>query len=118
MPILSSRIASFVTAGLALFPFGAHAVDAAAVRAAVDRAIEPLMARYDVPGMAVAVTVDGQALFFNYGLASKQDNVPVTEHTLFELGSVSKTFTATLGCHARDLGKLSFDDHPASICPN
>ena len=117
MPILSSRIASLVAAGLALFPVAAHAVDAAAVRAAVDRAIEPLMARHDVPGMAVAVTVDGQALFFNYGLASKQDNVPVTEHTLFELGSVSKTFTATLGCHARDLGKLSFDDHPGKYLP-
>ena len=62
--------------------------------------------------MAVAVTVDGQAMFFNYGLASKQGLVPVTKNTLFELGSVSKTFTATLGCYARDLGRLSFDDHP------
>lgn len=117
MSILSRPVASLVAAGLALWPFAAHAVDAAAVRVAVDRAIEPLMARHGVPGMAVAVTVDGQALFFNYGLASKQGNVPVTEHTLFELGSVSKTFTATLGCHARDLGKLSFDDHPGKYLP-
>lgn len=108
----------FIAVGcLSLLPLTAGAVDAAAVRAAVDRAIQPLMAQHDVPGMAVAVTVDGQALFFNYGLASKQDNVPVTEHTLFELGSVSKTFTATLGCHARDLGKLSFDDHPGKYLP-
>ena len=121
MSILSRRIASLVAslvaAGLALWPLAAHAVDAAAVRAALDRGIEPLMARHDVPGMAVAVTIDGQALFFNYGLASKEGNVPVTEHTLFELGSVSKTFTATLGCHARDLGKLSFDDHPGKYLP-
>lgn len=117
MSILSRPIAFFVAAGLALCPLAAHAVDAAVVRAAVDRAIKPLMARHDVPGMAVAVTVDGEAMFFNYGLASKQDNVPVTEHTLFELGSVSKTFTATLGCHARDLGKLSFDDHPGKYLP-
>jgi beta-lactamase class C len=67
--------------------------------------------------MAVAVTVDGQALFFNYGEASKQDHKPVTENTLFELGSVSKTITATLACYAQDQGKLSFADHPGQYLP-
>jgi beta-lactamase class C len=95
----------------------ARAVDEAAVRAAVDRAIQPLMAQHDVPGMAVAVTVDGHAMFFNYGEASKQGHVPVTENTLFELGSVSKTITATLACYAQGLGKLSFDDHPGTYMP-
>jgi beta-lactamase class C len=96
---------------------GRAATDAAAVRDIVDRAIRPLMARHDVPGMSVAVTVDGKAMFFNYGLASKEQQLPVSENTLFELGSVSKTFTATLGCYARDMGKLSFDDHPGKIMP-
>jgi beta-lactamase class C len=102
---------------MSLLPCAARAVDTAAVRAAVDHAIEPLMVQHDVPGMAVAVTVDGKAMFFNYGLASKQDQVHVTENTLFELGSVSKTFTATLGCYAQGLGKLSFDDHPGKYMP-
>jgi beta-lactamase class C len=75
------------------------------------------MAQHDVPGMAVAVTVDGQALFFSYGEASKQEHKPVTENTLFELGSVSKTITATLACYAQGLGKLSFADHPGRYIP-
>lgn len=108
---------SIAIACLSLLPLTAGAVDAVAVRAAVDRAIRPLMAQHGVPGMAVAVTVDGQALFFNYGEASKQDRKPVTENTLFELGSVSKTITATLACHAQDLGKLSFADHPGQYVP-
>lgn len=91
--------------------------DDAALRAAVDGAIRPLMAHYGVPGVAVAVTVDGHATFFNYGLASKEGNVPVSERTLFELGSVSKTFTATLACHAQDLGKLALADHPGKLLP-
>jgi beta-lactamase class C len=89
------------------------AVDPATIRAIVDKAIRPHMAEYDVPGMAVAITVDGQPFFFNYGVASKDKNTPVSENTLFELGSVSKTFTATLACYAQVFGKLSFDDHPA-----
>jgi beta-lactamase class C len=108
---------SIALACLSLLPLTAGAVDAAAVRAAVDRAIQPLMAQHDVPGMAVAVTVDGQALFFNYGEASKQEHKPVTENTLFELGSVSKTVTAALACYAQGLGKLSFADHPGQYVP-
>jgi beta-lactamase class C len=94
-----------------------RAADAAAVREAVDRAVRPLMAQHDVPGMAVAVSVDGQAMFFNYGMASKEKRIPVSENTLFELGSVSKIFTATLACYARAQGKLSFDDHPGKYIP-
>jgi beta-lactamase class C len=95
----------------------AFAVDATAIRAAVDKAIRPIMAEHDVPGIAVGVTVDGQALYFSYGVASKQSGKQVDENTLFELGSISKTFAATLACHARDLGKLSFDDHPGKFLP-
>ena len=113
-------IQSIAAVCLSLLPFSVHAVDAVdadVVRATVDRAIQPLIAQNDVPGMAVAVTVDGRAYFFNYGVASKQGHVPVTANTLFELGSVSKTLTATLGCYAQGLGKLSFDDHPGKYMP-
>jgi beta-lactamase class C len=111
--IAAMRLQPIVLASLCLLPYTSHAAtDAAAIRDAVDRAIKPLMAQHDVPGMAVAVTVDGKAMFFSYGLASKEQHIAVNENTLFELGSVSKTFTATLGCYARVQGKLSFDDHP------
>nr|WP_267877414.1 class C beta-lactamase [Duganella flavida] len=87
------------------------------MRGAVDQAIQPLMAEYDVPGVAVAVTVNGKTSFFNYGLASKESNTPVSENTLFELGSVSKTFTATLAAVAIVENKLSLDDHPSRYMP-
>lgn len=75
------------------------------------------MADYDVPGIAVAITVNGKSSFYNYGLASKESNTPVSENTLFELGSVSKTFTATLAAVAVAEGKLSLDDHPSRYMP-
>jgi len=99
-------------------PLGSRAaVDSTSIRDIVDRAIRPVMAKYDVPGMAVAIIVDGHPTFFNYGVASKANNARVSENTLFELGSVSKTFTATLACYAQFLGKLSFDDHPGNYMP-
>lgn len=87
----------------------AHAADdqQAQIKQAVDTAIEPLMAKDDVPGMAVGVTVAGRSWVFNYGVASKETRRPVTRNTLFELGSVSKTLTATLASYAAVNGELS-----------
>jgi len=82
------------------------------LRATVDAVIRPLMARYDIPGMAVAVTLDGRAQVFDYGLASREAGTPVGAETLFEIGSVSKTLTATLATYAQATGRLSLSDHP------
>jgi beta-lactamase class C len=91
--------------------------DPTRIHQVVDDAIRPVMADFDIPGMAVAVTIDGEPFFFNYGVASRESGTPVTERTLFEIGSVSKTFTATLAAHAHVLGKLSLDDHPSRYMP-
>jgi beta-lactamase class C len=96
----------------------ARAADAPAeIRAAADRAVRPLLEEHGAPGVAVAVTVDGQRYFFSYGVAAKGTNMPVTEDTLFEIGSVSKTVTATLVTYAQALGKLSLHDHPGQYMP-
>lgn len=118
MPISPKlRIAIAATALYGCLPAPTHAADAGKLRTIVDRAISPLVAEYDLPGVAVAVTIDGKASFFNYGLASREHHTPVTENTLFELGSISKTFTATLASFAVATGKLSLDDHPGKYLP-
>jgi beta-lactamase class C len=116
-PRLTSRIAIAIISSCFVPLTSWAADDSAKIRAIVDTAIRPLMAEYDVPGMAVAITVDGQPFFFNYGVASMEKNTPISEATLFELGSISKTFTATLASYAQVLGKLSLDDHPGTYMP-
>lgn len=114
---------SRTAAGLAivascLLPTPGQAADRQArIAAAVDEAFRPLLEEHGVPGIAVAVTVDGERHFFNYGVASKESGTPVTEDTLFEIGSISKTFTATLATYAQALGRLSLDDHPGTYMP-
>lgn len=88
-----------------------------ALRESVDAIMRPLMATHAVPGMAVAVIVDGQVSFHNYGLASLEGRITVSEDTLFELGSVSKVFAATLATYAEAQGKLSLADHPGKAMP-
>ena len=98
-------------------PAVAHALDDEHIRAAVDAVVLPLMSRHDIPGMAVALAVDGRSLVFNFGVASKEPRAPVTDATLFEIGSVSKTLTATLAAYAQATGRLSMDQHPSRHLP-
>ncbi|NAR52820.1 class C beta-lactamase [Acinetobacter haemolyticus] len=87
------------------------------VKAVIDQQFKPLLTQYKVSGMAVAVTLNGKHYFVNYGLASKQSQQAVSNKTLFELGSVSKVFNATLAGYAQAQGQLSFSDHPAKYFP-
>ncbi|MHA6129652.1 class C beta-lactamase [Pseudomonas fluorescens group sp. PF-1] len=83
----------------------------------VNAAVRPVMQAQGIPGMAVAVTVNGKPHYFNYGVASKESAQPVTENTLFEIGSLSKTFTATLAAYAQASGKLSLSDKASQVWP-
>ena len=87
------------------------------IRQAVDAVIPTLMAKDRIPGMAVAVTCAGKAAIFNYGVASVSSRTPVIDDTLFELGSVSKTFTATLASWAQVQHRLSLSDTTAEYLP-
>ena len=87
------------------------------IESIVNTAIEPVMQQQQIPGVAVAITVNGQAHYFNYGVASKENGNAVTEDTLFEIGSVSKTFTATLAAYAQATGKLSLSDKASNVLP-
>ncbi|MBK0065006.1 beta-lactamase [Acinetobacter sp. S54] len=87
------------------------------VKTIVDQQFKPLLTQYNIPGLAVGVTLNGQHYFVNYGVSSKQTRQAVSSHTLFELGSVSKTFNATLVGYAQAEGVLSFADHPAQYFP-
>lgn len=82
------------------------------IKKLVDQNFKPLLNKYDVPGMAVGVIQNNKKYEMYYGLQSVQDKKAVNSSTIFELGSVSKLFTATAGGYAKNKGKISFDDTP------
>ena len=88
------------------------------IRQVVDSNVKPLMQQQGIPGLAVAVVNQGKVQYFNYGVAAKDTQAAVTQNTLFEIGSVSKTFTATLGGYAQAIGKLQLSDTASQYLPS
>ncbi|EOU9441750.1 PDC family class C beta-lactamase [Pseudomonas aeruginosa] len=87
------------------------------LKALVDAAVQPVMKANDIPGLAVAISLKGEPHYFSYGLASKEDGRQVTPETLFEIGSVSKTFTAPLAGYALAQDKMRLDDRASQHWP-
>jgi beta-lactamase class C len=88
------------------------------VGAVVAQAVRPIMKQYGIPGMAVGVTVDGRHYVFDYGVASKATGKRVDASTLFEIGSITKAFTASLVSYAQLTGKLSLSDEVSADFPS
>jgi len=78
--------------------------------AGLDEFIEGVMKEWKVPGMAIAVVHDGKVIHSKgYGFRDVEKQLAVTPKTIFAIGSISKSFTATgLGMLADD-GKLDWD---------
>jgi len=79
--------------------------------AKIDKLVEKQGMHADAPGVAVLIHQPGKVLFQKgYGLANLKTQKPITPQTLFELASVSKTFTSTAVLILHDRGKLSIED--------
>ncbi|WP_044424515.1 class C beta-lactamase [Pseudomonas avellanae] len=81
--------------------------NSAALDTLVQTEARKVMQENNIAGLSIAITRHGKQQFYNYGVASKATGQPVSSDTLFELGSISKTFTATLATWAQANGQLS-----------
>jgi CubicO group peptidase (beta-lactamase class C family) len=71
--------------------------------------IPDAMTRLNVPGVAVGVYCDGRELAAGFGITSIRNPLPVNEDTLFQIGSNTKTFVATMAMRLVEAGKLDLD---------
>ncbi len=83
----------------------------------IDEAVQAVMREHDIPAMSIAVSQDGTQRFYNYGVASRETGKPAGSDTLYEVGSISKTYTATLAAYAQARGRLALGDSPAKFLP-
>ena len=68
-----------------------------------------LIAKYDVPGAAVAVLHDGEVVDAAAGILNKATGVEATTDSLFQIGSVTKLWTSTLVMQLVDEGLVDLD---------
>tara|TARA_R110000751_G_scaffold3930_4_gene18445 strand:+ start:38924 stop:40012 length:1089 start_codon:yes stop_codon:yes gene_type:complete len=65
----------------------------------------------NIPGVAVAVASKGKLLYFNaYGMANVELSVPVSDKTVFEIGSISKQFVSAATMLLVEQDKLKVSD--------
>ena len=114
---LPPSLAKLCIASLLLITGVARAAPATDVDTQLRRAADTFMRANHIPGMAIAITVDGKERYYNFGVASKQTGRKVSSDTLFELGSISKTFIATLATYAQAEGRLSLEGHVEDYLP-
>ncbi len=78
---------------------------------AVDRFIAGQMEGQHIPGLSLAVAHGGAVIHARgYGSASLELDVPVTSETVFQIGSITKQFTATAVMMLVEEGKVGLEE--------
>jgi CubicO group peptidase (beta-lactamase class C family) len=67
------------------------------------------MRAHQVPGVALGIVFDGRDFLAGIGVTSVDHPLPVDPDTLFQIGSTTKTVTATLAMRLAADGKLNLD---------
>ena len=71
--------------------------------------VEATAKEFDIPGAVVGVWVDGRELIACHGVTSLDNPLPVDRDTLFVLGSVTKTYTATAIMRLVEAGRVELE---------
>ena len=78
--------------------------------------VEGLMAKWSIPGGAVAVVRGGRLAYARgFGFADRERRLPATPATLFRIASLSKPVTAAAVLKLVEEGRLGLDDRPFRI---
>jgi D-alanyl-D-alanine carboxypeptidase len=102
------RALPFKPAFTILLLFCLHAT---ALADSVDDYVVSQMQKRHIPGLSLAVIKDGKVVKMRgYGLASVELGAPATEDSVYQIGSLTKAFTATAIMLLAEDGRLGLDD--------
>jgi CubicO group peptidase (beta-lactamase class C family) len=76
----------------------------------VDSAAQPYISMLPTTGLSIGILVNGKTYYYGYGETAKKNGQLPNEHSIYEIGSISKTFTATLLADAVEKRKVKLDD--------
>jgi CubicO group peptidase (beta-lactamase class C family) len=73
---------------------------------------------HKVPGLVVGILHEGKTKAAGFGVTSLENPLEVSDETLFQIGSITKTFTGTLVMKLVEDGKLDLDAAVRSYLPD
>jgi CubicO group peptidase (beta-lactamase class C family) len=79
--------------------------------------LHDLAAQEEVPGAALAIWADGRQTVAAHGVLNAATGVSATPDSLFQVGSITKVWTATMIMQLSDEGRLSLDTTVAKLLP-
>lgn len=79
--------------------------------------LEEVLTEHDVPGATLGILHGGEVTVHAAGVANKNTGVAVTDDTLFQIGSITKVWTASLVMMLVDDGELDLDEPVATYVP-
>ena len=83
----------------------------------VDRQVGTLVRLNQVVGASVAVIVDGNLSTYHFGKRGRWNNIPTDNATVYEVGSITKTFTSALLAQGVVAGRYSLDTPVVDLLP-
>ena len=87
-------------------------------KAWLDETLSATLSKHEVPGAAVAVYRDGELVEAASGVLNLGTGVEATTDSLFQIGSITKLWTATLVLQLVDEGKLDLDAPVRTYLPD
>ncbi len=88
-----------------------------AIGVAEDKLAAGFLANRCRVGLSIATVVQGRVGFYDYGMASRQTGRKARPDSIYEIGSVTKTFTGALAAQAVSDGAMSLDRDFRSYLP-
>jgi len=80
--------------------------------------VQKLVDEHKVPGISIGLLTPEGEFYYSYGTITWESEQKIDEHTLFEIGSITKVFTATLLANAVQQGLVTLDTPAQDLAPD
>ena len=84
----------------------------------VESVVRPYIQKSNTVGLSIGILKDGQIITYNYGETVRRNSQLPTSNTIFEIGSITKTFTSILLAYYVNEGKVKLTDPITKYLPD
>lgn len=113
-----SRAVFALLISIPLTTFAATAPINASLARRIDADVETILQHTGTPGATILVSQNGQVIYRHaFGVRDRESRSPATTDTYFEIGSITKQFTAAAILQLQEAGKLRLDDKLSVYLP-